>query len=101
MNGNVVDGEKDETANEAGFDFGGWGITAGFDYRFTDSFVLGLSLGYNESDSDFAGNGGSLDSEGVSTSIYGTYFNDRWTAIAASTLTSSASGFGSKLVGRK
>jgi uncharacterized protein YhjY with autotransporter beta-barrel domain len=78
INGNVIDGEKDETANEAGFDFGGWGITAGFDYRFTDSFVLGFSLGYNESDSDFANNGGGLDSEGVSKSIYGTYFNDRW-----------------------
>ena len=78
VNGNVVDGEKDRTANEEGFDFGGWGITAGFDYRFTDRFVLGLSLGYNEADSDFQGNSGSLDAEGVTTSLYGTYFNDRW-----------------------
>ncbi|HET8697318.1 MAG TPA: autotransporter domain-containing protein, partial [Gammaproteobacteria bacterium] len=80
INGNVIDGEKDRTANEAGFDFGGWGITTGFDYRFSQHFVGGLSLGYNESDTDFAGNAGSLDSDGVTTSLYGTYFDDKWYA---------------------
>jgi uncharacterized protein YhjY with autotransporter beta-barrel domain len=76
VNGNVRTGDKDETANEAGFDFDGWGITAGVDYRFTDSLVLGLSLGYNESETEFTGNGGGMDGDGTSLSLYGTYFND-------------------------
>jgi len=80
VNGNVIDGNKDQTTNESGFDFGGWGVTTGFDYRFTQHLVGGLSLGYNESSTDFANNAGSLDSDGVSTSLYGTYFEDKWYA---------------------
>lgn len=76
VNGNVRTGDKDETVNEAGFDFDGWGITAGVDYRFTDNLVLGLALGYNESETEFSGDGGGMDGDGTSISAYGTYFRD-------------------------
>lgn len=77
INGNIIDGKKDKTEREAAYDFDGWGVTAGFDYRVTDQLVLGLAVGYNESDTKFAGDAGGLDSDGVSTSVYGTYFTDR------------------------
>src|SRR5690606_26460067 len=76
INGNVQTGDKDETANEAGFDFDGWGITAGVDYRFTDRLVAGVALGYNESETKFKADGGGVDGDGTSLSAYGTYFND-------------------------
>jgi len=77
VNGNIIDGKKDRTENEAAYKFDGWGVTAGFDYRVTDQLVLGLALGYNESDTNFAGDAGGLDSDGVSTSLYGTYFTEK------------------------
>jgi uncharacterized protein YhjY with autotransporter beta-barrel domain len=74
VNGNIDWGNRDQTFNVDGFDFKTLGVTAGMDYRFLDGLVLGVALGYGNSDADMDSNGGDL---GVSTwtgMIYGTYY---------------------------
>ena len=64
-----------------GFDFDTQGITAGIDYRYSDSLILGMALGYNSQDSDVENDLGSLDSSGWSVSGYATMFKgDSWYA---------------------
>jgi len=75
VNGTISSGDKDATINEDGFDFDGWGITAGVDYRFRTDLVAGLAIGYNKNDTDIDNDGGSLDTDGYSISLYGTYFH--------------------------
>lgn len=74
VNGQVTQGDRDRTDNVAGFEFDTISITAGADYRFTDQVVAGAALGYSSSDTDLDGNGGGVESDGYSISIYGTYF---------------------------
>jgi outer membrane lipase/esterase len=76
LNGSLSSGDKDATDNEDGFSFDGWGLTGGIDYRFTDDAILGLAAGYNSSSTDIDDNGGSLDADGWSISLYGTYYPD-------------------------
>lgn len=73
-NGNFSVGDKDPTKTELGFDFDSQGMTAGIDYRFSDSFVLGTAFGYNGAGSDFDQSRGSLGIDGYSFSIYSTYY---------------------------
>ncbi|HSN70969.1 MAG TPA: autotransporter domain-containing protein, partial [Steroidobacteraceae bacterium] len=75
MNGNVMFGEKDDTALEAGYDFDSIGITVGADYRFTDNVVAGFAVGYGDSSSDFTQNRGKLDSDGYSGSLFASYYD--------------------------
>ncbi|WPL16644.1 Esterase EstP precursor [Thiorhodovibrio winogradskyi] len=76
LNGSLSNGDKDQTANEDGYDFDGWGLSAGVDYRFTDSAILGLALGYNKGSANIDNHGGQVDSHGYSISLYGTYYPD-------------------------
>ena len=74
VNGNIDWGDKDRTANEDGFDFSTLGITAGVDYRFTNGLVLGLALGFGDTEADIDANGGDLDAKAWSSTLYGTYY---------------------------
>jgi len=74
LNGSISRATKDATSNEEGFDADSWGITAGVDYRFRDDLILGIAGGYNKSSTDIDRNGGDLDTDGYSVSLYGTYF---------------------------
>lgn len=74
VNGAISSGDKDATSNEEGFDFDSWGITAGVDYRFRTDLVAGLAVGYNKNDTEIDNDGGNLDTDGYSVSLYGTYF---------------------------
>ena len=76
ISGDITFGDKDSTINEAGFDFDTQGITAGVDYRLSDSAVLGAAFGYVNTDTDLDANGGSLDGSGYSLTVYGTYYQD-------------------------
>ncbi len=76
INGSLGNGDKDETAFEAAYDFEGTGVTVGADYRFTDSIVGGVALGYGKSDTDFS-TGGSLDVDGVTGSVFGSWYGER------------------------
>jgi outer membrane autotransporter protein len=64
-------------ANESrpGFDYSGASLTAGFDYRFSDTFVAGFALGYNNDSSDLDLNAGKLDSNGYTLSGYMTWYH--------------------------
>lgn len=74
VSGDVQWGSKDRSINEDGFDFDTLGITAGADYRFTDGLVLGTALGYANTQVDVDADGGTLDSENWSLSLYGTWY---------------------------
>ncbi|HXH03232.1 MAG TPA: autotransporter outer membrane beta-barrel domain-containing protein [Candidatus Competibacteraceae bacterium] len=74
VNGTFDFGDKDATANEEGFETETRGVTAGVDYRFSDNLVLGAALGYLATDTDLDDNGGNLDSDGYSLSLYGTWY---------------------------
>jgi outer membrane autotransporter protein len=74
LNLNGATGSKDETTNEAGFDFSSGGIVAGADYRLTPGFFLGLAVGYSQLASDIDDDGGDVDVSGYGLSFYGTYY---------------------------
>lgn len=74
INGNIDWGNKDRSRNEDGFDFRTLGITAGIDYMLTDGLVLGFALGYGNSTVDIDANGGDLDADAWTATLYGTYY---------------------------
>lgn len=76
INGDVRFGSRDRTALTEGFDFNTYGITAGVDYRFLDTFVAGVSVGYTNKTLDIDGSRGELDSDGWTGSLYGTWYKD-------------------------
>ncbi len=59
---------------ENAFDFDAYGVTAGLDYRFGSSLVLGIGVGYIESDLEFKRNYGENETEGWNYMAYGTWF---------------------------
>lgn len=77
VNGSLRWGSKDATDRESGFDFDSEGVTVGADYRFTDGFVAGLALGYASANADLDRGAGQQDSEGVSGSLYGSWYGDK------------------------
>lgn len=74
INGTFVMGDKDGTDNVHGFDFDTQGITFGLDYLVDNRMVLGVALGYVDSEVDFDNNRGELESDGYSLTLYGSYF---------------------------
>jgi outer membrane autotransporter protein len=62
------------TTNAAGFNLDSGGVTAGVDYRFTDHFAAGISLGYMNTTASLS-NGGKIDVDGGRVGLYGTYFD--------------------------
>jgi outer membrane lipase/esterase len=63
LNGTLTTGDRDETENEAGFDFDGGAITFGADYRTSDNTFVGLSATWGTANADLV-NGSSVDSDG-------------------------------------
>ncbi len=76
LNGYWATGDKDATDYEPGFDYDGWDVTGGVDYRFTPNFVLGGAVGYSELDADIDNDAGETDSDGYALSLYGLYYLD-------------------------
>ena len=60
--------------NAAGFSTETGGITAGVDYRFTDHFAAGISLGYMNTTASLS-NGGKIDVDGGRVGAYATWFD--------------------------
>jgi len=71
INGSITTGDF-EYADEIndGFDFDSDSLSAGIDYRFSNRFVLGAALGYNQLDSN-TGTGVTMKSDGLSVSLFG------------------------------
>ncbi len=76
INGDVRFGNRDRTDLVEGFDFNTYGITLGADYRFLETFVAGVSVGYTNNRLDIDGGRGKLDSDGWSGSLYATWYQD-------------------------
>lgn len=74
VNGSYQFGDVDTTFNQLGFDFDSGGVTAGADYRFTQSLIFGVAFTYLRMESDFDRSGGELDSDTYAGSIYGTFY---------------------------
>ena len=74
LNGSVLFGKADETANETGQEFSTRGLTFGADYRIDAKRVVGVSLGLAQSDSNFASDGGGLDLDGKFLSLFATWY---------------------------
>ena len=70
-------GEQDKSLLEAGFDVDTYGGTIGLDYRFTDNFVAGATVGYGATEADFD-HGGTFDSDGVSGNIFASWYGASW-----------------------
>ena len=73
-------GSKDPTAREDAFDYGNANMTLGVDYRATTRWVYGAALGYNRYEVDFDSGksivDGSVDSNGLTATLYGLYTLD-------------------------
>ena len=72
INATIGSGDKDETANESGFDIDSTALTLGVDYRLDGGAFIGAALGINSSESEMTNNGGDVESDGVSLMLYGT-----------------------------
>lgn len=78
INATIGTGDKDQTANESGFDIDSTSLTLGMDYRLDGGAFVGAALGLNSSDSEMSNKGGDVESDGVSLMVYGTKsLNDR------------------------
>ncbi|TDR23682.1 autotransporter domain-containing protein [Marinicella litoralis] len=73
INGSLSSGDYDyaDEIND-GFGFDSDSLSAGVDYRFSNRFVLGAALGYNQLESN-TGAGVSMQSEGMSLNLYGLF----------------------------
>ncbi len=72
--GTIGNGSRDPGEVDPGGDFDNYGLTAGVDYRVSDSLVVGAALGFNSNDSQLNQNLGDLESRGYSLSAYGSLF---------------------------
>lgn len=76
VNGRLATGDKDESDNEAGFDFDLYGVTTGVDYRIRDNLIAGLSAGFGSVDTGFANERGGMDIDSWNAGAYLTYFRE-------------------------
>jgi uncharacterized protein YhjY with autotransporter beta-barrel domain len=81
LEGSFNTGDRDQTANEDGFDFDSTSFTLGLDYLF-DSGVIGISAGIDTYEADFFSGlfvtGGDVEVEGTSGSIFGAWFGENF-----------------------
>jgi outer membrane autotransporter protein len=75
ITGDISTGEKDETDLETGLDFDTAGITIGADYRITNQFILGGAIGFIDTEAELQDDLGDLDTQGISLSLFGTYYS--------------------------
>lgn len=67
-------GSVDSTSREVGFDYHNIGVTAGADYRFTETLIAGAAFSYLNSEADIVSHLGEVTSNGYGLSLYGTYY---------------------------
>lgn len=76
VNGSFYTGEQDPNRREKSFDWDSYAVTAGIDHRFTDNFFGGVSVGYTDTEGDFDVNGGEVESDNFTISVFGSYYTD-------------------------
>jgi outer membrane autotransporter protein len=75
--GDKRDGDPTNGVEDA-FEFDAYGLTAGVDYRIGNGLVLGIGVGYIESEVEFERNYGENETEGWSYLGYGTWYADNF-----------------------
>ena len=78
VNAGYNTGDKNETSREDGFDFHNRSLLGGVDYRFTDKFIAGVALGYNQTKVDITRSQGSIDSDAWNLNTYATLNLDKF-----------------------
>jgi outer membrane autotransporter protein len=73
--GTIGRGERDPDTFDPGFEYDSYDITAGVDYRFTESWILGAALGFNRNNTDLPDDQGGMDAKGWTVSGYASYFD--------------------------
>ncbi len=73
--GTVGRGDRDPDTLDPGFRYDSYSITAGVDYRATESWILGTALGFNRNNTELRQNQGGMDSSGYTLSGYASFFN--------------------------
>lgn len=76
VSGTIGRGESEAGRRTPAYDFDINGLTAGVDYRFSDGFVGGASVGYTKQDTELASGEGNVDADGYSLSAYATFYRD-------------------------
>lgn len=77
--GNIGRGEADGGAVDPAYDYDIEGLTFGVDYRWSDRWIVGGSLGLTRQDTDLPQGRGGLETSGWSVSGYTTYYQpDSW-----------------------
>ncbi|MBU3960596.1 MAG: tandem-95 repeat protein [Alphaproteobacteria bacterium] len=71
--GSVSLGDSDGRNGESAFDYATVSLTAGLDYRITDTLIGGLALGYGRDRSDIGDSGTTSLNEAMSATLYGLY----------------------------
>ncbi len=75
VTGDYSFGGDDGSNEEAGYDLDGYGITAGADYKLSDNLITGAAFGYTRTKNDFDQNGGKLDQDTYSLSLYASVYS--------------------------
>ncbi|MEL7450184.1 MAG: autotransporter outer membrane beta-barrel domain-containing protein [Pseudomonadota bacterium] len=87
VNGSLGYGDKAPTDLEAAFDFDGGETIVGGDYRFSDSWVMGGSIGFSQAEIDFDSSqsivDGGIETDALSLGLYGLFTGERFYADAA------------------
>ncbi len=78
LSGELSKAERDAKGSSSGFDVDSTVLTGGIDYRVSDRFVLGGALSFITGATDLANNKGFVDSDGVSVTLYGSYYLDKF-----------------------
>lgn len=68
-----TDTDRDATTLETGYDADLDGITLGGDFRWSDKAVIGLALGYTDTNLDYDRNAGDLDLRSMDITLYGNF----------------------------
>jgi outer membrane autotransporter protein len=71
-------GDMERDSSNQGFEFDSYGVSFGFDNQLNENLVLGVGLGYAESDVDFDTAGQSTDMDSYHVGVYTTYSTDKF-----------------------
>lgn len=75
VTGDYSFGGDDGSREEAGYDFNGYGITAGADYKLSENLIAGAAFGYTNTNNDYDNNGGELNQDSYSLSLYASVYS--------------------------
>ncbi|MFI5348204.1 MAG: autotransporter domain-containing protein [Elusimicrobiota bacterium] len=73
-----LDARTDAGGSTPGFTFTTGGASLGADYRFTDNFIGGVTLGDSNNSSTLDGGAGSVRGRAARYGVYGTLYNEEW-----------------------